>query len=197
MSFITRNSWPWKTVFILKRPCPITVTSWCARWRPLVYSNVCSGAYHRKHQSSASLAFVRGIYREPVNSPARTKGQQRENVSIWWRHNALFLTGISCGTKWHQNLLLVLAHPRGRCCFTCTSLPERRGTSAYRRRHSLWLQLSGGEDLARRGHSTSGMCRNQHGARITGTLWLEPQIPGDRQRTSNTDLWYFLCCLPK
>ena len=29
----------------------------------IVYSNVCSGADHRKHQSSASLAFVRGIRR--------------------------------------------------------------------------------------------------------------------------------------
>ena len=34
-----------------------------------VYSTVCSGADQRKHQSSASLAFVRGIHRGPVNSP--------------------------------------------------------------------------------------------------------------------------------
>ena len=35
----------------------------------IVYSTVYSGADQRKHQSSASLAFVRGIYRGPVNSP--------------------------------------------------------------------------------------------------------------------------------
>ena len=35
----------------------------------IVYSTVYSGADQRKHQSSASLAFVRGIYRWPVNSP--------------------------------------------------------------------------------------------------------------------------------
>ena len=35
----------------------------------IVYSNVYSGADQRKHQSSASLAFVRGIHRGPVNSP--------------------------------------------------------------------------------------------------------------------------------
>ena len=35
----------------------------------LVYSTVYSGADERKHQSSASLAFVQGIHREPVNSP--------------------------------------------------------------------------------------------------------------------------------
>ena len=31
--------------------------------------NLYSGAYQRKHQSSASLAFVRGVHRWPVNSP--------------------------------------------------------------------------------------------------------------------------------
>ena len=41
----------------------------------IVYSSVYSGADQRKHQSSASLAFVRGIYRSPVNSPH--KGQWR------------------------------------------------------------------------------------------------------------------------
>ena len=35
----------------------------------IVYSTVYSGADQRMHQSSASLAFVRGIHRWPVNSP--------------------------------------------------------------------------------------------------------------------------------
>ena len=35
----------------------------------IVYSTVYSGADQRKHQSSASLAFVRGIHRWPVYSP--------------------------------------------------------------------------------------------------------------------------------
>ena len=35
----------------------------------IVYSTVCSGEDQRKHQSSASLAFVRGIHWWPVNSP--------------------------------------------------------------------------------------------------------------------------------
>ena len=34
-----------------------------------VYSTVYSGADQRKHQSSASLAVVRGIHRWPMNSP--------------------------------------------------------------------------------------------------------------------------------
>ena len=35
----------------------------------IVYSNFCSGADQRKRKSSASLAFVRGIHRWPVDSP--------------------------------------------------------------------------------------------------------------------------------
>ena len=35
----------------------------------IVYSTVYLGADQRKHQSSATLAFVRGIYRWPVNFP--------------------------------------------------------------------------------------------------------------------------------
>ena len=35
----------------------------------IVYTTVYSDADHRKHQSSVSLAFVRGIHRRPVNSP--------------------------------------------------------------------------------------------------------------------------------
>ena len=51
----------------------------------IVCLTVCTGAYRRKHQSSASLASVRGIHRSPVDSPH--KGPvTRKNVSIWWRH---------------------------------------------------------------------------------------------------------------
>ena len=37
----------------------------------IVYSTFCSGADQRKHPSSASLAFVRGIHRWPVNFPRK------------------------------------------------------------------------------------------------------------------------------
>ena len=49
----------------------------------IVCSTVCSGPDQRKHKSSASLAFVRGIHRWPVNSfhkgPVTGK--------IWWHRN--------------------------------------------------------------------------------------------------------------
>ena len=49
----------------------------------IVCSSVCSGVDQRKHQSSASLAFVRGSFNAgAINA---------ENVSIWWRHHEIFL----------------------------------------------------------------------------------------------------------
>ena len=51
----------------------------------IVYSTVYSGADQRKHQSSASLAFVRGIHRTG-EFPAQM-ASNAENVSIWWRHH--------------------------------------------------------------------------------------------------------------
>ena len=47
-----------------------------------VYSTVYSDADQRKHQSSASLAFVREIHRGPAQGASNA-----ENVSIWWRHH--------------------------------------------------------------------------------------------------------------
>ena len=43
----------------------------------IVYSTLCSGTDQRKHQSSASLAFVRGIHRSPVNSPHKGSVTQK------------------------------------------------------------------------------------------------------------------------
>ena len=51
----------------------------------IVYSTVYSGAGQRKDQSPASLAFVRGIHRGPVNSTQMASNA--ENVSIWWRQH--------------------------------------------------------------------------------------------------------------
>ena len=52
----------------------------------IVYSTVYSDADQRKHQSSASLAFVWGIHRDRW-IPAQ-RASYAENVSIWWRHHA-------------------------------------------------------------------------------------------------------------
>ena len=60
----------------------------------IVYSIVYSDADQWNHQSSASLAFVLGIHRWPVNSPHKWP-VTRKNVSIWWRHHGL-KAGVFC-----------------------------------------------------------------------------------------------------
>ena len=58
----------------------------------IVYSTVCSGAHQRKHQGSASLAFVQGIYRWPVNSPHKGPVMQKmppfDDV-VMWQHKVI------------------------------------------------------------------------------------------------------------
>ena len=61
---------------------------------PIVYSTVYSRCRSKKHPSSASLAFVRGIHQWPVNSPVAgefpaQKDSNAENVFIWWRQHVL------------------------------------------------------------------------------------------------------------
>ena len=59
----------------------------------IAYSTNYSGADQRKHQSSTSLAFVRGIHRSPVNSPHKEPVTRKmfpfddifpPNVGITW-----------------------------------------------------------------------------------------------------------------
>ena len=48
-----------------------------------ICSIICSGADQGKHQSSALLAFVRGIHQSPGGFPSQ-RTCNVENVSIWW-----------------------------------------------------------------------------------------------------------------
>ena len=94
------NDWPSASGVALEDICiwretshnNITVTSKWAWLRlkftslTIIYSTINSGADLRNHQSSASLAFVQGIHRSPVNSPQQ-RASYAETVSIWWRHH--------------------------------------------------------------------------------------------------------------
>ena len=51
----------------------------------IVYSTVSSDADQKEHQSTASLAFVWGIHRGPINSPHKWPVTQK--ISISWRYN--------------------------------------------------------------------------------------------------------------
>ena len=69
----------------------------------IVCSTVYSGADQRKHQSSESLAFVRGIYRWPVNSPHKWPGTRKCFHSMtlscwWWRLGPMYTVFVH---SWH------------------------------------------------------------------------------------------------
>ena len=64
----------------------------------IVYSAVYSGADQRKHKSSASLAFVRGIHRWPVNSPH--KGPVRRKMFPF--DDVIMICCIMCFISWLQ-----------------------------------------------------------------------------------------------
>ena len=68
----------------------------------IVYSIVYSGADQRKHQSSAALAFVRGIHRWPAHEFPAQMASNVEHVSILWRHHGIlnYLLRRSLQTAW-------------------------------------------------------------------------------------------------
>ena len=83
----------------------------------IVCSTLYSGVDQRKHQSSASLAFVRGIHRSPVKFPAQM-ASNAENLSIWWRHLVFpgscghwLVCGLHFGDVSYLWLLLLQPHP--------------------------------------------------------------------------------------
>ena len=60
----------------------------------IVYSTVCSGADQQKHQSSVSLAFVRGIHRWPVNT--RPKGPVTRKIMFPFDDVVMVLVELDC-----------------------------------------------------------------------------------------------------
>ena len=65
----------------------------------IIYSTVYSGADQRKHQSSASLAFVRGIHRALTGEFPAQMASNAENASIWWRHYEKNTINLFCCPK--------------------------------------------------------------------------------------------------
>ena len=73
LNILNYITWSLKTYFKLtvgKHYCDVMMGAVASQITSptIVYSNVYSDADQRKHQSSASLAFVQGIHRRPVNS---------------------------------------------------------------------------------------------------------------------------------
>ena len=110
----------------------------------IVYSAVCSGADQRKHQSSASLAFVRGIDQWPVNSSHKGPVTRKmfpfddaimtTNCRSWSTNVRILLTPTTKSQMAHVTLFFDLltgkwSSPMGYICATNVYNPwiKRRG----------------------------------------------------------------------
>ena len=79
----------------------------------IVYSTVYSGADQRKHQSSASLVFVRGIHRRPVNSPHKGPVTRKffPSDDVIMSNQRLFVRGIHRWYRKHFHAMNSKKHP--------------------------------------------------------------------------------------
>ena len=62
----------------------------------MVYATVCSCADQRKHQSSASLAFMRGIHRSPVISPHKGPVTRKTFTYVCIPNNKIYREHTAC-----------------------------------------------------------------------------------------------------
>ena len=94
----------------------------------IVCTNFCSGADQRKHQSSASLAFVRGIHRWPVDSPHKGPVTRKmfsfDDVIMDGKNNE-FLSCKPCRHRvtqsgYHDNSHFSMSHYFGKSPFSVT-----------------------------------------------------------------------------
>ena len=83
----------------------------------VVYSIVYSGVNQRKHQSSASLAFVREIHRGPVNFPHKWPVTRK----MFPFDDVIMFT---MPEKWDWRICIELTDipPKQKCCEPCTAV---------------------------------------------------------------------------
>ena len=94
----------------------------------IVYSTVYSDEDQRKHQSSASLAFVRGIHRGPVNSPHKWPVTRKmfpfDDVimgELWGASHVFFVWKLAVITSPHCMLFFQSGRLNDRAMFNTTA----------------------------------------------------------------------------
>ena len=129
----------------------------------IVYSTVYSDADQRKHQSSASLAFVWGIHRGPVNSPHKWPVTRKmfpfDDVIMNGVHSHVCRLSIHCRTS--------LGAGNGLTCLMSMALRNTAGNSLLtlsitnismkqcHRATAMWIWITRRHSLKPRGHATS------------------------------------------
>ena len=151
----------------------------------IVYSTVYSGADQSKHQSSASLAFVRRIHRWPVNSPQRASNA--ENVSIWWRHHIPQVVQPKSYAQSFQRSIEIWV------------LSDQHCWASWRQYLTLSAAAPGRNKMEGPENVMTTFCHG-NAFHIAGPLWGEyignRWFPSQRGR-SNSDLWWFICVWPQ
>ena len=131
--------WMSKHIYILLHYCDVIMNTIASQITSLtiVYLTVNSGTDQRKHQSSASLAFVRGIHRRPVNSPH--KGPVTRKMFPFDDVIMLLLVGVCYGSHiqtqqspnillWLSNIILrMLPQPSNQSLLNMLFLPDISG----------------------------------------------------------------------
>ena len=177
----------------------------------IVYSTVHSGVDERKHQSSASLAFVRGIHWWPVNSqqkwPVTRKMLPFDDVIMWNKNISGDWLGQNRGFRWRapcvdkpstamvstmQQKMSLSSRRRG---FRFNSLGPNK-IFVFPRMSSAQVWLSQSSRLPPKSMVTSS---NGNIFSVTGPLWGESTahrwIP--LTKTNDEELWYFLWSAPE
>ena len=158
---------------------------------------VCSTVYsdQKEHQSSTSMAFVRGIHRWPVNS-SHKKASNAENVSIWWRHHVLTPRRIfQCDIT--VVIVYITQHP-----ILAVALLDKFGSRIYSYTDFLYfcfvyteyIKIDYMQDIIRIVTSSNGNISHFIGplcGEFTGHQW----IPSTK--ASDAELWCFLWSAPE
>ena len=102
------NAFPWCDLEMHNSDVIMSATASQITSLTIAYWTVCSGADQKKHQSSASLAFVEGIHR-----------WRWKKVPMWWRHHAIQFRAKQRMTLNHFLLCLNLMEWSKGIWFTC------------------------------------------------------------------------------
>ena len=128
-----------QSTYILLHYCDVIMNTIASQITSLtiVFLTVNSGTDQRKHQSSASLAFVRGIHRRPVNPPH--KGPVTRKMFPFDDVIMLLLVGVCYGSHiqtqqspnislWLSNIILrMLPQPSNQSLLNMFFLPDISG----------------------------------------------------------------------
>ena len=114
----------------------------------IVCSNVYSGTDQRKHQSSASLAFVRGIHQWPVNSPHKGPVTRKRFHLMTSSCHKGSTPAAGTSWKWPAAVLVLCSWSGGTWGRPGTGSPLRQWCGWNSTQHQTWRSTVSGDFMA-------------------------------------------------